>query len=44
MNLSTLLGPMMATVLIAFVDYRANMYVAAAVAFVSYVISWKANA
>lgn len=43
-NLSTLLGPMMATVLIAFVDYRATMYVAGALAFVSYAISWKAKA
>lgn len=40
-NLSTLLGPMMATVLIAFADYRATMYVAAALAFASYVISKK---
>ena len=43
-NLSTLLGPMMATVLIAFVDYRATIYVAAALAFLSYAISWKAKA
>jgi MFS family permease len=40
-NLSTLLGPMMATVLIEFADYRATMYVAAALAFASYVISKK---
>ena len=42
-NLSTLLGPMMATVIIAFVDYRAIMYVAGALAFTSYAISWKAK-
>jgi MFS family permease len=40
-NLSTLLGPIMATVLIAFMDYRTTMYVAAALAFVSWIISLK---
>jgi len=40
-NLSTLLGPMMATVLIAFMDYRTTMYVAAALAFLSWIISLK---
>lgn len=43
-NLSTLLGPMMATAIIAFMDYRAAMYVAAVLAFVSYAISRKSKA
>lgn len=38
-NLSTVLGPMLATVVIAFMDYRATMYVAAAFAFASILIS-----
>jgi len=40
-NLSTVLGPMLATVMIAFIDYRATMYVAAAFAFTSLLISKK---
>lgn len=40
-NLSTVLGPMLATVMIAFMDYRATMYVAAAFAFTSLLISKK---
>jgi MFS family permease len=40
-NLSTVLGPMMATALIAFMDYRATMYVAATFAFASLLIAKK---
>jgi MFS family permease len=40
-NMSTVLGPMMATMVIAFADYRATMYVAAAFAFASCIISRK---
>jgi len=38
-NLSTVLGPMLATVVIAFMDYRATMYVAAAFGFTSFLLS-----
>jgi predicted MFS family arabinose efflux permease len=40
-NMSTVLGPMLATVVIAFADYRATTYVAAALSFTSCIISKK---
>ena len=41
LNLSSLLGPILATVVIVFGDYKSMMYIAAAFSFASYAISRK---
>lgn len=41
LNLSSLLGPILATVVIVFGDYKSIMYIAAIFSFVSYIISRK---